>query len=96
MVGLTNPGVTGNAAKPNRNAQLVHKVPTKGAANTSFDKLYESGSSAFQRTYYDYRGNVSLQIDFTHHSTPGIHSNPHLHIWLSGRRGSPINLRYLE
>lgn len=59
----------------------MHKVPTTGAPNTSFDKLYSGKTDGFQRTYYDFRGNVSLQIDFTYHNNPSIHSNPHLHIW---------------
>ena len=96
IVGETNPGVTGRAAKPNANAQNVHKVPTTGTPNTSFDKLYGGNSAGFQRTYYDYNGDVSLQIDFTNHNTPLIHSNPHLHIWGPNGRGAPINLRYLE
>lgn len=28
IIGQTNPGVAGNAAKPDKNAQKVHKVPT--------------------------------------------------------------------
>ena len=80
-IGLTNPGVTGNAAKPSKNAQVVHKVSTTGTPNTSFDKLYKGNTGAFQRTYYDFKGNVSLQVDFTSHGNHSIHSNVHLHIW---------------
>lgn len=96
IIGQTNPGVTGNAAKPSQNAQNVHKVSTTGDPNSSFDKLYGGKSGGFQRTYYDYKGNVSLQIDFTNHTTPLVHSNPHLHIWGATGRGDPINLWYLE
>ena len=96
ILGQTNPGVTGNAAKPSQNAQTVHKVPTTGTPNTSFDKLYSGNTGGFQRTYYDFKGNVSLQIDFTYHNNPSIHSNPHLHIWGSSGRGNQINLWYLE
>ena len=96
ILGQTNPGVTGNAAKPSQNAQTVHKVPTTGTPNTSFDKLYSGNTGGFQRTYYDFKGNVSLQIDFTYHNNPSIRSNPHLHIWGSSGRGNQINLWYLE
>ena len=96
IIGQTNPGVTGNAAKPSQNAQTIHKVPTTGTPNTSFDKLYGGGTGGFQRTYYDYKGNVSLQIDFTCHNNPLIHSNPHLHTWGSTGRGNQINLWYLK
>ncbi len=95
IIGQTNPGVTGNAAKPSQNAQTVHKVPTTGTPNTSIDKLYGGNTGGFQRTYYDFKGNVSLQIDFTYHNNPLIHSNPHLHIWSSSGRGNQINLWYL-
>ena len=96
IIGQTNPGVTGNAAKPNQNAQTVHKVPTTGTANTSFDKLYPGKAGDFQRTYYDFRGNMSLQIDFTTHNNPLAHSNPHLHTFWLGQRQPQINLWYLE
>ena len=67
-----------------------------GTPNTSFDKLYSGKAGDFQRTYYDFRGNISLQIDFTQHSNPLEHSYPHLHTW--GRLGhsKQINLWYLE
>lgn len=96
IIGQINPGVTGNSAKPSQNAQAIHKVPTTGTPNASFDKLYNGNTGGFQRTYYDFRGNVSLQIDFTHRNNPSIHSNPHLHIWGSSGRGDQINLWYLE
>ena len=96
IIGQTNPGVTGNSAKPNPNAQKVHKVPPTGTPNTSFDKLYGGDNGYFQRTYYDYRGNMSLQIDFTPHSDPTIHSNPHLHTFWLGERQPQINLWYLK
>ena len=95
IIGQTNPGVTGKAAKPNQNAQTIHKVPTTGTHNTSLDKLYSGNTGGFQRTYYDFKGNISLQIDFTYHGHPSIHSNPHLHIWGSSGRGKQINLWYL-
>ena len=95
MMGQMNPGVTGNAAKPSSSAKAVHKVPTLGPPNTSFDKLYSGNSGGFQRVYYDSRGNISLQIDFTCHNNPSIHSNPHLHVWGSNGHGSQINLWYL-
>ncbi len=96
IIGQTNPGVTGNAAKPKQNAQSVHKVPTTGKANTSFDKLYAGKAGDFQRTYYDFRGNMSLQIDFTIHNNPLAHSNPHLHTFWLGKRQPQTNLWYLE
>ena len=96
VIGQTNPGVTGNAAKPSPDAQAVHTVPTIGNPGTSFDKLYGGNLGNFQRTYYDYRGKISLQIDFTHHGNPSAHSNPHLHIWGASVRGKQINLRYLN
>lgn len=95
-IGLTNPGVTGNAAKPSKNAQVVHKVSTTGTPNTSFDKLYKGNTGAFQRTYYDFKGNVSLQVDFTSHGNHSIHSNVHLHIWGDSGHSKQINLWYLE
>ena len=96
MIGQTNPGVAGNAAKPSQNAQSVHKVPSTGPANTSFDKLYPGKAGDFQRTYYDFRRNMSLQIDFTTHNNPLVHSNPHLHTFWLGDRQPQINLWYLE
>ncbi len=96
IIGQTNPGVTGDAAKPNQDAQPVHKVPKTGTPNTSFDKLYPGKTGEFQRTYYDFRGNISLQIDFTTHNQPLEHSNPHLHTFWFGERQPQINLRYLE
>ena len=96
IIGQTNPGVTGNAAKPNQNAQAVHKIPTTGTPNTSFDKLYSGNTGGFQRTYYDFRGNMSLQIDFTTHGNSLAHSNPHLHTFWLGQRQPQINLWYLE
>ena len=96
IIGQTNPGVTGNAAAPSQKAQKIHKVPTTGTPNTSFDKLYSGNTGGFQRTYYDFKGNASLQIDFTCHNNPSIHSNSHLHIWRFSGRGNQINLWYLE
>ena len=95
MIGQMNPGVTGHSAKPSSNAKAVHKVPTFGTPNTSFDKLYSGNAGGFQRVYYDSRGGISLQIDFTCHNNPSIHSNPHLHIWNSNGHGNQINLWYL-
>ena len=95
-IGQANPGVTGNAAKPSQDAQKIHKVPTTGTPNTSFDKLYGGNNGGFQRTYYDCRGNISLQIDFTSHNNSLIHSNPHLHTWRFKRHGRQINLWYLK
>ena len=95
MIGQMNPGVTGRSAKPSSNAKAVHKVPTFGTPNTSFDKLYSGNAGGFQRVYYDSRGGISLQIDFTCHNNPSIHSNPHLHIWNSNGHGNQINLWYL-
>ena len=96
IAGQTNPGVTGNAAKPSQNAQTVHTVPNTGAPKSTFDKLYPGKINEFQRTYYDYKGNMSLQIDFTTHNNPLIHSNPHVHTYIFGRRQHQINLWYLE
>ena len=96
IIGQTNPGVTGSAAKPSSNAQTVHKVPSTGTPSTSFDKLYAGKSGDFQRTYYDFRGNMSLQIDFSTHNKPLQHSNPHLHTFWLGQRQPQINLWYLE
>ena len=96
IIGQKNPGVTGSAAKPSQNAQTVHKVPTTGTPNTSFDKLYSGKAGDFQRTYYDFRGNISLQIDFTQHSKPLEHSYPHLHTWGRFGHSEQINLWYLE
>ncbi len=96
IIGQTNPGVTGNAAKPSQNAQAVHKVPSTGTVRTPFDKLYPGKNGEFQRTYYDFRGRMSLQIDFTTHTKPLVHSNPHLHTFWLGRRQPQTNLWYLE
>ncbi len=96
IINQTNPGVTGNAAKPGPNAQSVHKVPTTSTANTSFDKLYPGKNGDFQRTYYDFRGKMSLQIDFTSHGDSSNHNNPHLHTFWLGKRQPQINLWYLE
>lgn len=96
IIGQTNPGVTRDAAEPRPDAQKVHKVPTTGTPNTSFDKLYGGDAGDFQRTYYDHKGNISLQIDFKCHNNPSVHSNPHLHIWGARGHGRQINLWYLE
>ena len=92
VIGQTKPGVTGNAAKPSQSAKAMHKVPKIGMPTTSLDKLYPGKMGSFQRTYYDFRGEISLQIDFTSHNNPSLHSNPHLHIWGSGGHGKQINL----
>ncbi|MDD4476286.1 MAG: hypothetical protein PHV95_10990 [Eubacteriales bacterium] len=80
IVGQTNPGVTGNAAKPKSNAKEMHRLPDKGTPRTSVDKLYGNKPGEFQRQYYDYNGNPSLRIDFTGHAPGSGHTNPHIHV----------------
>lgn len=92
IIGQTNPEVTGNAPKPSKNAQTVHKISKTGIPNTTFDKLYPGKSNVFQRAFYDYKGCISLQTDFTHHSKPLEHSNPHLHRWGSAGHDKQMNL----
>ena len=85
-VGATKPGYSGKSAKPSGSATEMHTVPRQGTAISQIEKLYKNKPGQFQRRFFDYKGNVSLDIDFTPHSKPGIHSNPHLHIWDNGRQ----------
>ena len=95
-VGLTNPGVSGNAAQPSNDAKVEHTTSSVGSPRSHHDKLYNNKPGEFQRTYYDHKGNMSLQIDFTCHSKPQEHTNPHLHFFKDGVRQPQKNLWYMQ
>lgn len=85
-VGATKPGYSGKSSKPSGNAKEMHKVPNENSSISQIEKLYKNKPGEFQRRFFDFKGNASLDIDFTPHSQPELHSNPHLHIWDNGRQ----------
>jgi hypothetical protein len=87
-IGQTNPGTSGNAAKPSKDAKVMHSVDPKGKPFSSIDVLYKGKPGEFQRRFFDFRGKASLDIDFTGHAPGSGHANPHFHFWdpITGRQ----------
>ena len=56
----------------------AHKVPSKYKPNTVYQK-YLNGEIREER-YYNSNGDPYLDIDYTDHGRPDIHTNPHQHI----------------
>lgn len=58
-------------------------------SNTTMNKGYYN-----QTRFFDYRGNASLDIDFTNHpNSLTYHTNPHFNIWDNGIRSpKPMNI----
>ena len=54
-------------------------LPTTGDANSSTDLYSENGKTLYQRRFYDGKGKVYLDIDFSH---GGNHTFPHAHYWI--------------
>ena len=88
FIGQTNPGTSGKAATPSKDAKVTHGLSKTGIPKTSIDSLYKGKPGEFQRRFYDYKGNASLDIDFTGHAPGSGHTNPHLHVWdpVTGRQ----------
>ena len=61
------------------------RLPFKGRPNSTYD-LYKNGKRV-QRRYYDKDGNPSKDVDYQHGGADGIHSFPHYHDWVNGKRG---------
>lgn len=59
-------------------ANGVHKVPKKSTPNSVFQKII-NGKIQEER-YYNNKGEPYLDIDYTDHGRPDIHTNPHQHI----------------
>lgn len=54
-------------------------LPTTGDANSSTDLYSKNGKTLYQRRFYDKKGKVFLDIDFSH---GGNHTFPHAHYWI--------------
>lgn len=54
-------------------------LPLTGDANSSTDLYSENGKTLYQRRFYDGKGKVYLDIDFSH---GGNHTFPHAHYWI--------------
>ncbi|MBQ3306535.1 hypothetical protein IJH02_03860 [Candidatus Saccharibacteria bacterium] len=55
-----------------------HAVPIKSEPNSVFQKIV-NGKIREER-YYNSKGEPYLDIDYTDHGRPDIHTNPHQHI----------------
>lgn len=54
-------------------------LSTTGTSNSSTDLYSENGKKLLQRRFYDRKGKVFLDIDFSH---GGNHTFPHAHYWI--------------
>ena len=55
----------------------AHSMPTKSEPN-SVSQKYRNGK-IYQERYFDENGEPYLDIDYSSHSMPGTHDNPHQH-----------------
>ena len=85
--GSTEPknGVTYNRAGSGsvRKVELIvtgetHSMPTKFKPNSVFQRIINGVIR--QERYYNSKGDPYLDIDYTDHSRPDIHTNPHQHL----------------
>ncbi len=54
-------------------------LPTTGRPDSSTDLYSKNGKKLYQRRFYDRKGKVFLDIDFSH---GGKHTFPHAHYWI--------------
>ncbi|MDX1702021.1 MAG: hypothetical protein R3250_15450, partial [Melioribacteraceae bacterium] len=75
--------------KPYANHTTVkgRSLPTTGKSNSSVD-LYDEAGILKQRRYYDEKGRVVEDIDYSHSNGDNSHTFPHRHTW-EWSSGSP-------
>lgn len=73
-----------------KNAIDLHAIPIKDCLPNSVIRVYNNGELKTER-YFNSMGNAYLDIDYTDHGNPKIHSSvPHEHKIHFDKNGNPI------
>jgi hypothetical protein len=71
--------VPGKAKKNKKVKGRIGSLSTKGDPSSSTDLYSSDGKKLLQRRFYDAKGKVYLDVDFSH---GGSHKFPHAHYWV--------------